>query len=91
MYGIPQLHRLMIILRYRLDYIIQLFYKYLFGILSPLDSLFFRDPHGVNETPSPFGDSLYKQRESSASRAQSLKSSPIAKSYFTSTFLPLTM
>ncbi len=36
MYGIPKLHRLMIILRYRLAYIIQLFYKYLFGILSPL-------------------------------------------------------
>ena len=32
MYGIPQLHRLMIILRYRLDYIIKLFYKYLFAV-----------------------------------------------------------
>ena len=50
MYGIPQLHRLMIILRYRLDYIIRLFYKYLFGIISPLDSLFFRDPHGTSYT-----------------------------------------
>ena len=28
----------------------------------------FRNPRGVNRTPSPFGDSLYKQRESSASR-----------------------
>ena len=77
MYGIPQLHRLMIILRYRLDYIIQLFYKYLFGIISPFDSLFFSAPHGTSCT--------------GAACDQSLKSSPIAKSYFTNTFLPLTM
>ena len=38
-------------------------------VFIAIGSLFFRDPHGTNRTPSPFGDSLYKQRESSASRA----------------------
>mgnify|MGYP003298579154 CR=1 FL=1 len=37
------------------------FYVYIFCICKtfekflPLDSLFFRDPHGVNRTPSPTG------------------------------------
>ena len=54
----------------------------------PLTRFAFSNPHGVNRTPSPFGDSLYKQRESSVARGKTLKGSPITKLCFVIAFSP---